>query len=36
MKSWIGMYTNDAGIYFSDTSPGLIIKQVLQNDLNYV
>ena len=30
------MYRNDAGIYFSDTSPGLIIKQVLQNDLNYV
>ena len=35
MKSAIGMYADDTVIYFSATSPGLI-KQVLQNDLNYV
>lgn len=35
MKSSIGMYANDTVIYFSDTSPCLI-KQVLQNDLNYI
>ena len=35
MKSSIGMYADDTVIYFSDTSPGLI-KQFLQNDLNYV
>ena len=29
------MYANDTVIYFSDTSPCLI-KQVLQNDLNYI
>ena len=34
-KSSIGMYADDTVIYFSATSPGLI-KQVLQNDLNYV
>ena len=35
MKSSIGMYADDTVIYFSGSSPGLI-KQVLQNDLNYV
>jgi len=35
MKSSIGIYADDTVIYFSDTSPGLI-KQTLQNDLNYV
>ena len=35
MKSSIGMYADDTVIYFSATSPGLM-KQVLQNDLNYV
>ena len=35
MKSAIGMYADDTVIYFSATSPSLI-KQVLQNDLNYV
>ena len=34
-KSAIGMYADDTVIYFSATSPDLI-KQVLQNDLNYV
>ena len=35
MKSSISMYADDTVIYFSATGPSLI-KQVLQNDLNYV
>ena len=35
LKPSIGMNVDDMVIYFSDSSPGLI-KQVAQNDLNYV